>query len=211
MGLQGHHFYCVTPGAGEFLFQTNCPFLWGPFLTLEPKAATPLVLPLVFPSILQWLMASDIKFLLTTHFGCCREITQQCGSVQALGSIGVWLQAPALLLPQNYAPYSLQTAQSPPLGLGASGFCPGLTGEPRGLLLITAGGPLRDRVFLGQSGLLGRCRHFLPIPCVCVCVCVCARAHTHTKLLQLCPTLQPRGLSPPDSSIHGILQERILQ
>lgn len=58
VGLQGHHFYCMTPGAGEFLFQTNCPFLRGPFLTLEPKAATPLVLPLVFPCIPEWLMAS---------------------------------------------------------------------------------------------------------------------------------------------------------
>lgn len=33
-------------------------FLQGPFLTLEPKAATLLVLPLVFPCIPEWLMAS---------------------------------------------------------------------------------------------------------------------------------------------------------
>ena len=42
-----------------------------------------------------------------------------------------------------------------------------------------------------------------------VCVCnVCMRA----KLLQLCPTLfNPMGRSPPGSSVHGILQARILE
>ena len=40
--------------------------------------------------------------------------------------------------------------------------------------------------------------------CVCVCVCVCA------KLLQVCPTLcNPVDLSPPASSVRGILQARI--
>ena len=39
--------------------------------------------------------------------------------------------------------------------------------------------------------------------CVCVCVCVCA---------QLCLTLcNPMGYSPPASSVHGILQTRILE
>lgn len=57
-GLQGHHFYCMTPEAGKFLIQTSCPFWWGPFLALEPKAATHLVLPLVLPSIPQLLVAS---------------------------------------------------------------------------------------------------------------------------------------------------------
>ena len=33
--------------------------------------------------------------------------------------------------------------------------------------------------------------------CVCVCVCVCVWA------TQLCPTLQPHGLYPPGSSVHG--------
>ena len=48
--------------------------------------------------------------------------------------------------------------------------------------------------------------------CVCVCVCVCACAHTHVKLLQLCPTLcNPMDCSPPDSSVHEILQARILE
>ena len=36
--------------------------------------------------------------------------------------------------------------------------------------------------------------------------CMCA------KLLQLCPTLcDPMDHSPPDSSVHGILQARILE
>ena len=40
---------------------------------------------------------------------------------------------------------------------------------------------------------------------VCVCVCVCART-------QSCPTLcHPVDCSPPSSSVHGILQERILK
>ena len=43
--------------------------------------------------------------------------------------------------------------------------------------------------------------------CVCVCVCVCARAHA-----QLCLTVcDPMDCSPPGSSIHGILQQRILE
>lgn len=58
VGLQCHHFYCMTPGAGEFLIETSCPFWWGPILVLEPKATTHLVLPLVLPSIPQLLMAS---------------------------------------------------------------------------------------------------------------------------------------------------------
>ena len=41
--------------------------------------------------------------------------------------------------------------------------------------------------------------------CVCVCVCVCV------KSLQLCPTLyDPIDCSPSGSSVHGILQARIL-
>ena len=42
--------------------------------------------------------------------------------------------------------------------------------------------------------------------CVCVCVCVCARS------LQLCLNLcDPMDRSPPGSSVHGILQARILE
>ena len=44
----------------------------------------------------------------------------------------------------------------------------------------------------------------------CVCVCVCARAHA--KSLQLCPSLcDPVDYSLPGSSVHGILQARILE
>ena len=40
---------------------------------------------------------------------------------------------------------------------------------------------------------------------VCVCVCVC-------EVTQLCPTLcDPMACSPPGSSVHGILQARILE
>ena len=47
---------------------------------------------------------------------------------------------------------------------------------------------------------------------VCVCVCVCARVCMHAKFLHLCPTLwDPMDCSPPGSSVHGILQVRILK
>lgn len=55
------------------------PFLWGPFLTLEPKAATSLVLPLVFPSIPQWLMASVSWILRSSAFWLIqRTVTGGC-------------------------------------------------------------------------------------------------------------------------------------
>ena len=42
--------------------------------------------------------------------------------------------------------------------------------------------------------------------CVCVCVCVCV------LVAQSCPTLwDPMDYSPPGSSVHGILQARILE
>ena len=43
-------------------------------------------------------------------------------------------------------------------------------------------------------------------------VCVCARVHVCTRLVtQLCPALcDPLDCSPPGSSVHGILQARIL-
>jgi len=42
--------------------------------------------------------------------------------------------------------------------------------------------------------------------CVCVCVCVCM------LVTQSCPTLcNPMDCSPPGSSVHGILQARILE
>ena len=42
--------------------------------------------------------------------------------------------------------------------------------------------------------------------CVRVCVCVCV------LVAQSCPTLcDPMDCSPPDSSVHGILQARVLE
>ena len=36
--------------------------------------------------------------------------------------------------------------------------------------------------------------------------------NVHAKLLQLCPTLSdPMDYSPPGSSVHGILQARVLE
>ena len=44
------------------------------------------------------------------------------------------------------------------------------------------------------------------LPQVCVCVCVCV------WVTQLCPTLcDPTDCNPPGSSVHGILQARILE
>ena len=46
--------------------------------------------------------------------------------------------------------------------------------------------------------------------CVCVCVYVCV--HVYTKTFQFCLTLfYPMDCSPPGSSVHGILQARILE
>ena len=48
--------------------------------------------------------------------------------------------------------------------------------------------------------------------CVCVCVCVCEHTFLHAKSLQLCGTLcNTMDYSPPGSSVHGILQARILE
>jgi len=52
--------------------------------------------------------------------------------------------------------------------------------------------------------------------CLCVCVCVCVYFFiyvcVHAKLLQFCPTLcDSMDCSPPGSSVHGILQARMLE
>ena len=45
--------------------------------------------------------------------------------------------------------------------------------------------------------------------CVCVCVCVCA---SESEVAQSCPILwDPRNCSLPGSSLHGILQARVLE
>ena len=47
--------------------------------------------------------------------------------------------------------------------------------------------------------------------CVCVCVYVCVCVCVCVLGVQSCPTLHdPVDYSPPDSSVHGILQARIL-
>ena len=49
--------------------------------------------------------------------------------------------------------------------------------------------------------------------CVCVCLCMWACLRAYTKSLQSCLTLyDPVECSPPgSSSVHGILQARILE
>ena len=47
--------------------------------------------------------------------------------------------------------------------------------------------------------------------CTCACVCVCARTCVHAQSLQSCPTCDPMDHSPPGSSVHGILQARLLE
>ena len=42
--------------------------------------------------------------------------------------------------------------------------------------------------------------------CACVCVCVCVCALSHVQLF-----VTPWTSSPPDSSVHGIFQARILE
>ena len=44
--------------------------------------------------------------------------------------------------------------------------------------------------------------------CVCVCVCVCVKVLVDQLCLSLC---NPVDCSPPGSSVHGILQARILE
>ena len=47
--------------------------------------------------------------------------------------------------------------------------------------------------------------------CVCVCVCVCLKK-VRVLVSQLCPTFcDPMDYSLPGSSVHGILQARILK
>ena len=45
--------------------------------------------------------------------------------------------------------------------------------------------------------------------CVCVCVCVCVCMCVSSSVMS--DSLWPRGLCPPDSLVHGILQARILE
>ena len=69
---------------------------------------------------------------------------------------------------------------------------------------------------LDSPGLYSCVSQFLISICVCVCVCVCVQVSIHTPIryvcAQSCPTLcDPMNCSPPGSSIHGILQARLLE
>ena len=47
---------------------------------------------------------------------------------------------------------------------------------------------------------------------VCVCVCVCVCVHTRTHMCWVMPdSATPWTVAPPGSSVHGILQIRILE
>ena len=47
---------------------------------------------------------------------------------------------------------------------------------------------------------------------MCMCSCMCVYIHTQVYIAPLCPTLcDPMDYSPPGSSVHGILQARILE
>ena len=45
--------------------------------------------------------------------------------------------------------------------------------------------------------------------CVCACICVCVCMHARVCALSCTTVCDPMG--PPDSSVHGILQARILE
>ena len=60
----------------------------------------------------------------------------------------------------------------------------------------------------GSDGKESACDAATNITTIYTCVCACA----HAKSLQLCLTLcDPMDYSPPGSSVHGILQARILE
>ena len=60
----------------------------------------------------------------------------------------------------------------------------------------------------GSDGKESACDAATNTTTIYTCVCVCA----HAKSLQLCLTLcDPMDYSPPGSSVHGILQARILE
>ena len=46
--------------------------------------------------------------------------------------------------------------------------------------------------------------------CVCVCVCVCVHVHAHTHTLSHVRLCDPMDCNLPGSSVHAILQARIL-
>ena len=72
---------------------------------------------------------------------------------------------------------------------------------------------LRFLLLKHSIGRTGASRYTFPLfllLCVCVCVCVCERERE--RVTQSCLTLcNPMDCSPPGSSVHGILQARILE
>ena len=45
----------------------------------------------------------------------------------------------------------------------------------------------------------------------CHCLLQCMKVKSESEVAQLCPTVRdPRDCSPPDSSVHGIFQARVL-
>ena len=85
-----------------------------------------------------------------------------------------------------------------------------------GLLFLPPGAVPNPGIELVSAALAGR---FLTIEApgktyIYTYICTNTHRHTHTcaKLLQLCPTLcNPMDYSLPVSSVHGILQARILE
>ena len=76
------------------------------------------------------------------------------------------------------------------------------TAERKGLHKGTNTRSLATQVYLPQHAKTrGWCIHVYISVCVCVCVCVCV---SHSVMFD---SLRPRG---PGSSVHGILQARIL-
>ena len=78
---------------------------------------------------------------------------------------------------------------------------------PQSFILSAAGRapPVMGTLLKFQQLTTTLCTYACLYVCVCVCVCVC-------ESLQSCPTLcNPMDHSPPGSSVHGILQARILE
>ena len=74
------------------------------------------------------------------------------------------------------------------------------------MLNYTAIYPEHEEKVINPSSLICFCGVYV---CVCVCVCACTHARSVT---QSCPILwDPKNCSPPGSSVHGILQAKMLE
>ena len=140
------------------------------------------------------------------------------------------LSIPSLLCPTLLPSLSHHLLQSLPFSLLFLPIClfekehPAVDRGPHGLLVFMTCPPpclpeLREKY--NRLNFKEDALHL----CVCVCVCVREREREkerererrvgeilHAKSLQWCPTLRdPMDCSPPGSSVHGILQARILE